>query len=210
MRRDYHPRKAVDVEDLAADWLTQFRAWFDAAVASGDLAEPNAMVVATSSPDAVPSVRTVLLKAVDERGLTFYSNYQSRKGAELAANPVAALVFSWPVLHRQIVVNGAVERVDREESEAYFRSRPRASQLGATASPQSRVIESRAALDALLTEVEERYPEGTEVPLPDHWGGLRVVPVTVEFWQGRTGRLHDRLRYRRTDEGDWMVERLAP
>jgi pyridoxamine 5'-phosphate oxidase len=202
--------ETFDVTDLAGDWLEQFDRWFTEAVESGLLAEPNAMVLATATPQGVPSARTVLLKAHDRRGLTFFTNYDSRKGREIAANPVVSLVLSWPVLNRQIVVCGRVERVSREESEAYFRSRPRASQIGAAASPQSRVVASRQELDEALARVAARYPEGTEVPLPDHWGGLRVVPDTVEFWHGRTGRLHDRLRYRREADGTWAIERLAP
>lgn len=209
MRRTYQGR-GIDVADLAPDWLAQFRLWFGDAVGSGLLAEPNAMVLATASTDAVPSARTVLLKGVDERGLTFYTNHDSRKGRDLAGNPVATAVFSWPVLSRQIVVAGSVGRIDRAESEAYFHSRPRGSQLGATASPQSRVIGSRAELERVLERVRAAHPDGTEVPLPDHWGGFRIMPRTVEFWQGAVDRLHDRLRYRWTEEGAWVVERLAP
>lgn len=210
MRRAYRARPGdFDVDDLAPDWCTQFGRWFAAAVDSGLLAEPNAMVLATASPDAVPSVRTVLLKGYDARGLTFFTNYESRKGRELAANPVAAAVLSWPALHRQIIASGPVYRIDRAESQAYFRTRSRGSQLGATASPQSRVVTSRAELDEALARVVAAHPDGTEVPLPDHWGGLRIVPHTVEFWQGATDRLHDRLRYRRAEAG-WVVERLAP
>lgn len=202
--------RTFDVDDLAGDWAAQFARWFAEAVESGLLVEPNAMVLATATPQGVPSARTVLLKAYDRRGLTFYTNYDSRKGREIAANPVVSLVLSWPALNRQIVVCGRVERVSREESEAYFHSRPRASQLGALASPQSQVVGSRAELDEALARVAAAYPEGTEVPLPDHWGGLRVIPDTVEFWHGRVGRLHDRLRYRRRADDTWVVERLAP
>lgn len=210
MRRVYRGR-GLDIDDLAADWLTQFRRWFDDAVSSGLIAEPNAMVLATASAAGVPSARTVLLKGVDERGLTFYTNHDSGKGRELAENPVASAVFSWPVLSRQIVAAGPVRRIDRAESRAYFHSRPRGSQLGATASPQSRPIGSRAELDQILDRVNQAYPPGTEVPLPDHWGGFRIAPRTVEFWQGAQDRLHDRLRFRRADDGGaWAVERLAP
>ncbi|HEX5493948.1 MAG TPA: pyridoxamine 5'-phosphate oxidase [Mycobacteriales bacterium] len=210
MRRTYHGR-GIDVGDLAADWLTQFQRWFDDAVASGLLAEPNAMVLATASAAAIPSARTVLLKGVDSRGLTFYTNRESRKGRELAENPRATAVFSWPVLSRQVIAAGAVRPIGRDESRAYFHSRPRGSQLGAAASPQSRVIASRADLDQTLADVRAAFPEGTEVPLPEHWGGFRLAPTTVEFWQGATDRLHDRLRYRWDDGADaWMIERLAP
>jgi pyridoxamine-phosphate oxidase len=209
MRRVYRGR-GLDVGDLAPDWLGQFRAWFGDAVASGLLVEPNAMVLATTSSAGVPSARTVLLKGIDERGLTFFTNHDSRKGRELTENPVATVVFSWPVLNRQIIAAGLVARIARAESQAYFRSRPRGSQLGATASPQSRVVASRAELDQAMARVCAAYPEGTEVPLPEHWGGFRLAPRTVEFWQGAVDRLHDRLRYRRAGDGGWVTERLAP
>jgi pyridoxamine 5'-phosphate oxidase len=206
MRREYAEGLAAD--DLAADWLTQFGRWFADAVAAG-IGEPNAMVVATADPDGRPSARTVLLKGYDERGFVFYTNYSSRKGREALANPHASLVFPWLPLHRQVVVCGAVERVDRSETAAYFAVRPRGAQLGAWASPQSQVIPDRAALDEAWRAAAGRWPEGEPVEPPPHWGGLRVVPQTVEFWQGRASRLHDRLRFRR-DGGEWVVERLAP
>ena len=208
MRRSY-ARGSLDEAGLAADWVTQFTRWFDEAVSSGLVTEPNAMLVATATPDGRPSVRTVLLRAVDERGLVFFTNYDSRKGRELAANPSVALAFSWLPLERQVVVTGTASRVDRAESEAYFRGRPRDSQLAAWASAQSTVVPDRAALDGALAAVARRWPDGTDVPVPGHWGGVRVAPDAVEFWQGRPARLHDRLRYRR--EGDsWVVERLSP
>ena len=207
MRRDYGSGKTLSRKDLAGDWWTQFDRWFADAVDAG-LPEPNAMIVATADPAGRPSARTVLLKGYDERGLVFYTNYESRKGIELAANPYASLVFPWFPMRRQVVVGGTVTRVTRAETEAYFATRPRESQLGAWASPQSRVVADREALDRVYDEAERRFPE--QVPAPEHWGGLRVTPHTVEFWQGRTGRLHDRLRYRRTDEGVWIIERLAP
>ncbi|MFC0526691.1 pyridoxamine 5'-phosphate oxidase [Phytohabitans kaempferiae] len=207
MRRDYGSGDAFSPADLAPDWWTQFDRWFADAVDAG-LPEPNAMIVATADPAGRPSGRTVLLKGYDERGLVFYTNYASRKGTELAANPYASLVFPWYPMRRQVVVAGEVTRVPRAETEAYFASRPRESQLGAWASPQSRVVPDRAALDRAYEDASERFPDG--VPTPDHWGGFRVVPHTIEFWQGRTGRLHDRLRYRRTDQGVWIIERLAP
>ena len=213
MRRDYAGRAAFLEADLAPSWTGQFGAWFADASAFG-LPEPNAMVVATASAAGRPSARTVLLKGYDARGFTFFTNYESRKGSELAANPYASLVFPWFPMQRQVIVVGSVLRVSREETEEYFASRPRGSRLGAWASPQSRVLAGRAEVDAGLAEVEQRFGDG-DVPAPPHWGGLRVVPETVEFWQGRTNRLHDRLRYRRTDEGSapgggWVVERLAP
>ena len=199
----------LDEADLAPDWLTQFGRWYDEAAGSGLLVEPNAMVVATATPDGRPSVRTVLLRDVDSRGLVFFTNYGSRKGAELAANTSVALLFSWVPLERQVVVTGVASRVDRAETEAYFASRPRDSQLGAWASEQSAVIPSREALDRALAELAERWPPGAEVPAPPQWGGVRVAPEAVEFWQGRPSRLHDRLRFR-LDGDAWVVERLAP
>ncbi|MEH1126326.1 pyridoxamine 5'-phosphate oxidase [Micromonospora sp. CPCC 206061] len=207
MRREYTQVKGLTEDDLAADWVTQFARWFADAVAAA-LPEPNAMVVGTADAEGRPSARTVLLKGYDERGLVFYTNYESRKGSEVRANPYASLVFPWFPMHRQVVVAGSVAPVSAEETAAYFATRPREAQLGAWASPQSRVVADRATLDGLLRAVGERFPD--EVPPPPHWGGLRVTPHTVEFWQGRTGRLHDRLRYRRTGEGVWMIERLAP
>jgi pyridoxamine 5'-phosphate oxidase len=208
MRRDYTQRPGLLEGDLAADWLGQFAAWFAEAADLG-LPEPNAMIVATADPSGRPSARTVLLKEYDERGFVFFTNYESRKGTEALANPYASLVFPWYPLQRQVLVAGAVEKVSRAETEAYFGSRPRGSQLGAWASPQSRVLPDRAAVDAGLAAAVQRFGDGP-VPAPPHWGGLRVVPETVEFWQGRSNRLHDRLRYRRTEDGVWIVERLAP
>ena len=209
MRRDYTERGALLETDLAPDWPAQFARWFAEATAAG-LPEPNAMIVSTATADGYPSARTVLLKGYDERGFTFFTNYTSRKGAEALANPAASLVFPWFAMQRQVIVAGRVERVDRAETEEYFATRPRGSQLGAWASPQSQVLPDRAAVDAGLAEAIARF--GTEglVPAPPHWGGLRVIPDTVEFWQGRTNRLHDRLRFRRTGGGEWVVERLAP
>jgi pyridoxamine 5'-phosphate oxidase len=207
MRRDYTERGALLESDLAADWPTQFTAWFADATAFG-LPEPNAMIVATASGDGRPSARTVLLKGYDVRGFVFYTNYTSRKGVEAAANPAASLVFPWFPMQRQIIVAGPVD-VSRAETEAYFATRPRGSQLGAWASPQSQVVPDRAAVEAGLAAAIERFGEDGPVPPPPHWGGLRVRPETVEFWQGRTSRLHDRLRYRWTGS-DWVVERLAP
>ena len=208
MRRDYTARGALLETDLAADWRTQFEAWFTDAAAFG-LPEPNAMIVSTATPDGRPSARTVLLKEYDERGFVFFTNYGSRKGGELAANPYASLVFPWFPMQRQVLVGGPVERVSRDETEAYFAGRPRGSQLGAWASPQSSVVPDRAAVDDAYAAAAQRFADGP-VPAPEHWGGFRVVPGTVEFWQGRSSRLHDRLRFRRTENGVWIVERLAP
>jgi pyridoxamine 5'-phosphate oxidase len=207
MRRDYTEHGGLLEEDLAGGWPAQFAAWFAAAAAWG-LPEPNAMIVATADARGRPSARTVLLKGHDERGFVFYTNYESRKGLETSVNPYASLVFPWFAMQRQVLVSGAVERVTRAETERYFASRPRGSQLGAWASPQSRVLGSRAEVDEGYEAVAERFADGP-VPAPPHWGGLRVRPETVEFWQGRSSRLHDRLRYRR-DGKSWVIERLAP
>lgn len=191
--------------------MTQFDTWFADATAHGDaVVEPNAMVVATADADGQPSSRSVLLKGYDGRGFVFYTNYLSRKGQELAANQHIAATFPWYALERQVNVRGDVERVSREESAEYFAVRPHGSQLGAWASEeQSAVVESREVLDARYDVVQRRWPEGTEVPLPDFWGGYRILPRTVEFWQGRGDRMHDRFRYTRDGDG-WRIERLAP
>jgi pyridoxamine 5'-phosphate oxidase len=207
MRREY-ARTGLAEADLAPDWTAQLRSWLRQAAGAG-LPEPNAMVVATADGRGRPSARTVLLKGVDERGLVFFTNYRSRKAVEAAGNPYASVVFPWHAMGRQVIVCGAVESIDRAESEAYFTTRPRPSQLGAWASPQSQVVADRDVLDRAYVELEHRYPDGVTVPAPPHWGGLRVVPDTVEFWQGRERRMHDRLRYRRSGAG-WLVERLGP
>ncbi|MFC8615513.1 pyridoxamine 5'-phosphate oxidase [Micromonospora purpureochromogenes] len=209
MRNEYAADLGLSEADLAADWYTQFDRWFADAVAAG-LPEPNAMIVGTADVAGRPSGRTVLLKGYDPEGFVFYTNYTSRKGGEATANPHASLVFPWFPMQRQVVVAGPVERVDRAETEAYFASRPRGSQLGAWASAQSRVIPDRAALDEAYEAVVARFADVAQIPAPPHWGGFRVRPESVEFWQGRVSRLHDRLRFRRADGGDWIVERLAP
>jgi pyridoxamine 5'-phosphate oxidase len=208
MRREYLAGPGgLDETELASDWHTQFGRWLADAVAA-EIPEPNAMIFGTADAAGRPSARTVLLKGYDPGGFTLFTSYSSRKGREATVNPYASLVFPWFASHRQVVVAGTVEKVDRAETEAYFRIRPRGAQLGAWASPQSSVIGSRQQLDEAWDEMARRWPEGAEIPPPEHWGGLRVVPQTVEFWQGRASRLHDRLRYRRTD-GDWVIERLA-
>ncbi len=207
LRKDYSLAGLLE-KDLARDPFRQFDKWFQEAEAA-KIPEPNAMVCSLASSDGRPSSRIVLLKAVDGRGFVFYTNYDSRKGRELAANPRASLLFPWIAMERQVIVEGTVTRLTREESGAYFHSRPLASQLGAWASPQSTILPNRAALDDAYKTIEKKYA-GEEVPLPPHWGGYRVSPESVEFWQGRRSRLHDRLRYRREKSGDWIVERLAP
>ncbi len=205
--RETYTKGSLDREDLHPDALEQFRVWLDEARRAPDLPEPNAMILATVSAAGQPSARAVLLKGLDARGLTFYTNYESRKARELTANPKTALVFNWLALERQVRVEGVVSRLPRAESEAYHRSRPHGSQLGEWVSPQSRPIENREVLEARLSRFEERFPD--VVPLPDFWGGLIVAPQTVEFWQGRPNRLHDRFRYLKEGEG-WRLERLAP
>ncbi len=207
MRKDYGLAGLLE-KDLAKNPFQQFEKWFQEAQAA-KVVEPNALSLATATRDGRPSVRTVLLKHCDGRGFVFYTNYESRKGRELADNARASLLFPWVPLERQIIAEGVITKVSREEADAYFHSRPRASQLAAWASPQSTVIAGRAVLEESYRVVEKKY-EGREVPLPPHWGGYRLAPESVEFWQGRRSRLHDRLRYRREPGGDWVVERLAP
>jgi pyridoxamine 5'-phosphate oxidase len=194
--------------DVAPDPFRQFGAWFEQAC-SANLLRPDAMTLATAGANGRPSARMVLLRGCDERGFAFFTNYESRKADELEANPQAALVFYWPEFERQVRVEGRVERVSGEESDAYFRSRPRGSQLSAWASPQSRVIGGREPLERRVEEVAASY-QGADVPRPPFWGGYRIVPVVIEFWQGRANRLHDRLRYLRLDESRWRIERLGP
>lgn len=195
-------------DEVAPDPIDQFERWFAEALAAR-VETPEAMTLATATPDGRPSARMVLLKGVDQRGFVFFTNYESRKSGELAQNPRAALVFYWPALHRQVRVEGSVEPVSAAESDAYFQSRAPGSRIGASASPQSQVIPDRAWLDERVRELVARYPDG-EVPRPAFWGGFRVSPTRIEFWQGRLNRLHDRLRYTWLDDGRWKIERLAP
>jgi pyridoxamine 5'-phosphate oxidase len=194
--------------DMQVNPIEQFRLWFDEATAAG-LHEPGAMTLATATAAGVPAARLVLLRGFDQRGFVFHSNRVSRKGRELAENPRAALVLYWGELERQIRIEGRVETISDEESDAYFRTRPRGSQLSAWASSQSEVIPGRANLDREMEELTARYA-GREVPRSPYWGGYRVVPHSIEFWQGRPNRMHDRLRYKRQADGSWLLERLSP
>ncbi len=205
--RQNYTLQALNEADVDPDPIRQFQRWLDQAIAA-ELPEPNAMTLATATRDGIPSARIVLLKGLDARGFAFYTNYESRKGQELADNPQAALVFLWTVLERQVRIEGQVEKVAAAETDAYFQSRPLASRLGAWASEQSRVICDREVLEQRFAELKATYADET-VPRPPHWGGYRVIPHQIEFWQGRTSRLHDRLRYR-LEQGNWFLERLAP
>jgi pyridoxamine 5'-phosphate oxidase len=207
LRRDYSLAGLLE-KDLARDPFAQFDKWFQEAEAA-KIPEPNAMVCAVATTDGRPSARTVLLKGLDGRGFVFYTNYESRKGRQLAQNAHTSLLFPWIALERQVIVEGEATKVMPEESAAYFHARPRASQLAAWASAQSTVLSGRVPLEESMKAMEQKYA-GTEVPMPPYWGGYRVVPHTVEFWQGRRSRLHDRLRYRREKSGTWIVERLSP
>ena len=206
--KDSGDGEALDERTADPDPLKQFQRWFDEARDKVSQL-PEAMTLATATTDGKPSARLVLLKQVDDRGFVFYTNYHSSKARDLEANPFAALVFYWPQLERQVRVEGTVTRTSAAESDEYFRTRPRDSQLGALASPQSEVVPNRDVLEERLAELEERFRD-KEVERPAHWGGYRLKPERLEFWKGRPGRLHDRLLYERQQDGAWIIKRLAP
>lgn len=208
IRTDYK-LKTLDEKEAAADAIAQFTSWWNEAVHS-ELEEVNAMTLATATKEGIPSARIVLLKSYDESGFVFFTNYNSEKGQELAANPRAELVFFWRELQRQVRVNGIVKKVSKEDSDTYFQSRPAGSRIGALSSPQSAVITSREVLERIVEENTAQYEGATFIPRPGNWGGYVVEPVSIEFWQGRSSRLHDRLRYTKQEDNSWKIERLAP
>lgn len=208
LRENYDLAK-LEREDLNDSPFVQFKKWFDYAVEQ-NVAEPNAMTLATVTAEGKPSARVVLLKGFDENGFVFYTNYTSQKGQELQINPNAALVFCWLDLHKQIRIEGRVQKLSPQQSTDYFHSRPKGSQIGAWVSPQSEVIENRDILEENMAALKEKYADEEKLPRPEHWGGFLVKATMIEFWQGRTSRLHDRLRYTLGDEGEWIIERLAP
>ena len=207
LRKDYR-LKTLEIEDLSPDPIEQFDRWWQEVLAA-EIPEPNGMTLATATPQGKPSARIVLLKGFDERGFVFYSNSLSRKGQEIEANPQAALVFWWEPLERQVRIEGVIEPIVPAESDAYFQSRPKSSRLGAWASEQSQVIKGRTELESRLRQLEEQYADTEIVPRPPHWGGLRLVPDRIEFWQGRPSRLHDRLCYLKQSR-EWSIVRLSP
>ncbi len=207
LRREY-ALQSLRKKDVRADPFRQFRAWFEQAI-QAQILDPTAMTLATATPDGKPSARLVLLKDLDDHGFVFYTNFESRKGHDLQDNPRAALVFHWPELERQVRIEGKVEKVPAEEADAYFRTRPRGSQLGAHASRQSEPVEDRSVLEEGMRRLEKEYADH-EIPRPPHWGGYRVLPSRIEFWQGRPNRLHDRIEYMRQTDGSWQIERLSP
>lgn len=207
LRMEYS-QASLDENSVDASPIAQFRIWFDQAVES-DVLEPNAMVLSTSTLSGQPFTRTVLMKALSESGIVFYTNYESRKSKQIAENPQVSILFPWYALERQVSINGRIEKVSAKESLAYFSSRPFGSQLGAWVSQQSKVISSRSLLETKLAEMKRKFKEG-KVPLPDFWGGYRIVPHSFEFWQGRKNRLHDRILYELDENGTWKISRMSP
>ena len=207
--RQNYTLAGLEESDVVSNPIEQFQIWFQQAL-DADTIEPNAMTLATASTDGKPSARIVLLKGVSDRGFVFYTNYKSKKGQELIANPHAALVFLWQKLERQVRIEGRVEQLSVSESTEYFHSRPKASQLGAWASDQSRIIPHREVLEHRLAELQDKYSDDAEIPLPENWGGFRVIPQRIEFWQGRPSRLHDRLVYDLQEDSSWSIARLSP
>ncbi|MEM9244712.1 MAG: pyridoxamine 5'-phosphate oxidase [Cyanobacteria bacterium P01_F01_bin.153] len=208
--RQNYTRDGLHEDDVNDQPMQQFASWFAEASETEGIREPNAMILGTVSTAGRPSARVVLLKDLDETGFTFFTNYTSRKGIELLKNGFASLVFLWEPLERQVRIEGRVEKIPTAASDEYFHSRPRQSQLGAWASPQSEAIANREVLEQNFVELAEKYPEGTEIPRPEHWGGFKVIPDKIEFWQGRPSRLHDRLVFTLQSDGFWQRDRLAP
>ncbi|HHS95992.1 MAG TPA: pyridoxamine 5'-phosphate oxidase [Phaeodactylibacter sp.] len=208
LRQDYR-LLSLKKEDLDADPIRQFSQWFKDAM-DANIQEPNVMCLATATKEGKPSARILLLKGFDEKGFVFYTNYHSRKGKELLENPHAAMVFHWAALERQVRIEGKISLLPDEESDRYYQSRPRDSRIGAWASPQSEVIKNRSVLEEKVKDLQKKYTEENPIPRPAHWGGYRLCPTMIEFWQGRASRLHDRFRYTRDENGTWKIERLAP
>lgn len=208
LRQDYSA-KTLDIADVSANPFEQFGIWLKEAL-NAEVPEPNALTLATATPDGIPSARIVLLKGYDENGFVFYTNYNSHKGQEMAANPNVSLVFVWLELQRQIRIQGTVKKVSAEESTNYFQIRPKKSQIGAMASPQSEVVESRKVLEDNFEKIAKQYEDVEKLPRPEHWGGYCVEPTKIEFWQGRRSRLHDRVVYKLEEGNNWRIERLAP
>jgi len=208
LRQDYS-KQQLDITDVVDDPMEQFKVWFEEARKS-KVPEPNAMSLATATPSGIPSVRIVLLKQLSSEGFTFYTNYKSHKGKELAKNPNAALVFHWHELERQVRIEGTVKKVSRENSKTYFQSRPKKSQMGAWVSSQSKIISSREVLEKNMKQLEKQYKKEDTLPCPPHWGGYILTPTKIEFWQGRRSRLHDRIVFKQLKSGKWKKVRLAP